>query len=127
VKRRGVGTHFDWQRLRDHVLIPVSRGAAASYLRFDWALKTLSSTAGIAPRRVVLVEGVTCARLELARYYDLFIWVDCPRELRLSRGLARDGASARDRWEREWMPAEDRYVREHRPRERADLVVLGAA
>jgi len=34
-------------------------------------------------------------------------------------------ARARARWERDWMPCEDRYVEEQRPHEAADFVVSG--
>ena len=74
---------------------------------------------------VVIVEGVYATRRELASFYDLTIWVECPRELWLARGLARDGESARDRWEKEWMPAEHRYVEEQSPHTRADLLWAG--
>ena len=79
----------------------------------------------VSPHGVVIVEGVYSSRRELASLYDLRIWVECPRELRLSRGLARDGETARKLWEEDWMPSEDRYLEEHRPLERADAVVSG--
>ena len=65
-------------------------------------------------------------RRELADLYDLKIWVECPRAIRLARGIARDGEKARAIWEQDWMPKEDYYVNTHLPRERADLSVSGA-
>ncbi|WP_370541796.1 hypothetical protein [Alicyclobacillus sp. SO9] len=65
---------------------------------------------------IVIVEGVYSLRKELFDQYDLSIWIDCPRDVRLSRGLERDGEEARDLWENQWMIAEDMYVQEHRPR-----------
>ena len=38
------------------------------------------------------------------------IWVDCPCEVRLRRGVERDGERMRAVWVEEWMPAEDLYV-----------------
>jgi uridine kinase len=52
--------------------------------------------------------------------------VDCPRDIRLSRGLERDGQESRDMWEKVWMVSEDIYVNSHKPYERADLVVDGS-
>lgn len=117
---------FDWRRLRDEVLAPLGRGEPARYARYDWSRDELSGTTEVPPGRVVLVEGVFTCRRELADLYDLRVWVDCPRGLRLARGLARDGEEARERWERDWMPAEDRYVEAHRPSERADFILSGA-
>ncbi|MFD9627597.1 hypothetical protein [Peribacillus muralis] len=49
-------------------------------------------------------------RKELARHYDFTIWVECPRDQRLERGLERDGEEARQMWEHNWMIQEDYYV-----------------
>jgi uridine kinase len=58
--------------------------------------------------------------------YDLRIWVEAARELRLARGIARDGEQARAVWEDHWMPSEDRYVEEDDPISAADLIVDGS-
>jgi uridine kinase len=74
---------------------------------------------------VVVIEGVYAIRRELAELYDFRVWVHCPRETRLARGLERDGEAARDRWVNNWMAAEDLYVEAHKPYEIADLVMDG--
>jgi uridine kinase len=122
-----VGGDFDWRRLRDQVLAPLRRGEPAQYERYDWSLDALAETHTLRPGQVVIVEGIYASRLEIAGLYDLLVWVECPRELRLTRGLARDGEHARGQWERDWMPAEDRYVAEHRPHERAHVVIDGTS
>ena len=48
-----------------------------------------------------------------------------PHDLRLSRGLARDGA-AMDRHWREWAVAEQEHFATQGTRSRADLVIDGA-
>lgn len=120
-----VGGDFDWQRLRESVLAPLREGLRARYARYDWHRHALAETHEVTPGGVVLVEGVYCCRKELSGFYDLKIWVDCPRALRLERGIARDGESYRGQWEHDWMPAEDRYVAEHRPDQLADITVSG--
>jgi len=121
-----IGGDFDWRRLRDEVLVPLREEQPARYSRYDWHLDALVDVREVLPGATVLVEGIYTSRRELAPLYDLRIWVECPRHLRLSRGLERDGEASRARWELDWMPEENRYVAEHRPRERADLVVGGA-
>jgi uridine kinase len=123
VPEKPVGGDFDWARLRDQVLAPIRAGRPALYARYDWDRDALTTTRAVPAGGIVIVEGVYCSRRELASGYDLRIWVDCPREIRLARGLERDGEEARSRWEDDWMPSEDRYVREHRPHELADLIV----
>jgi len=54
------------------------------------------------------------------------VWVDCPRELRLERGVARDGEAIRSKWEDIWMPGEDEYFKRDRPRESAMFIYDGS-
>ena len=108
-------------------MLPLRQGRPARYARYDWDHDALAEIRELRPGGVAIVEGIYSSRRELASLYDLRIWVECPRDVRLSRGLARDGEGARGRWEEDWMPAEDRYVVEHRPWELADLIVDGAA
>jgi uridine kinase len=120
-----IGSDFDWQRLRSQVLEPIRKGQRARYEQYSWLRDELSSAVTIGPGWVVIIEGVYSNRRELSGLYDLRVWVECPRELRLTRGLERDGETARRRWEEDWMPSEDRYIQEHRPHESADIVVAG--
>jgi uridine kinase len=115
------GDWFDWQRLRDQVLVPLRDGKLSKYQRYDWLNDALADWCIVVPG-ISIVEGVYATRLELAPFYDLRVWVECPRDVRLARGLTRDGESARRKWEEEWMPAEDRYVREQSPQTRADIL-----
>ena len=121
-----IGGDFDWERLRDQVLISVKEGRSARYQRYDWEMDALAEWHTISASDVVLVEGVYTMRRELTDLYDLKVWVECPRAIRLARGVARDGEEARTIWEQDWMPKEDYYVETHLPRERADLSVNGA-
>jgi uridine kinase len=122
-----IGGDFDWMRLRDQVLMPLRSGQIAKYARYDWPSDRLAEQHEIQPCGIVLIEGVYCTRAELRELYDFRIWLDCPPDLRLSRGLARDGDSVRSLWVDEWIPAEDRYYKNHRPQLFAHIVVNGAA
>jgi uridine kinase len=75
----------------------------------------------------VIIEGTYTTRPELRDYYDLTIWVDAPQDVRLRRGLARDGEDARTKWLNHWMPEEDRYVATWRPADQVDVVIDGSA
>ena len=122
-----VGSDFDWRRLRDQVVHPLRGGRHARYDQYDWNEDRLTGALEVAPGRVVLIEGVYVCRRELAPLYDLRVWVECPRDVRLQRGLERDGEAARARWEQDWMPCEDRYMEEHRPLDYVEAIVSGVA
>ena len=74
----------------------------------------------------VILEGVSASREAFRPFLTYSIWIEAPADVRLSRGLERDGEGARAKWE-EWMAQEDRYIERERPHERVDLVVSGAS
>ena len=120
-----VGASFDWRRLERQVLAPLLLGEEARYQRYDWDADRLGDWVSAPGHGTVVVEGVYMLRTELRRYASVSIWVETPREVRLDRGILRDGEAARSRWIDEWMPAEDAYVSAMRPDAAATLVVDG--
>lgn len=112
----------DVERLRRDVLLPLSSGQPPRYRRWDWAESRLGDWRELALGGVVLIEGAGVLSLELRREWDDHLWMSCPRELRIERGLARDGDAQRELWEQRWLPAGDRYERMHRPSEAAAVV-----
>ncbi|MEK3929955.1 uridine kinase family protein [Bacillus sp. FSL R7-0642] len=122
---KSVGADFDWKRLLQEVLDLISKGVEGCYKRYDWETDSLAETHNVPAIGIVIIEGVYATRQELAEMYDLKIWVNCPRETRIKRGIARDGEIARDMWENNWMVAEDMYVESHKPHEFADYIIDG--
>jgi uridine kinase len=120
-----IGADCDWKRVNQQVLLPISQEREGLYQRYDWNSDQLAEWHTVPIGGIVIVEGVYSTRKELSDFYDYKIWIETPRQIRLDRGLERDGEEARDRWENNWMIAEDLYTKEHQPRERADLIVNG--
>jgi uridine kinase len=120
------GTEFELSRLRAEVIEPLLRGESPEYRGFSWELqRRLPEPRAVRPEGVIVVEGVCALHQMFREAYDLRIWVDAPRELRLARGIARDGEGAREIWENQWMPSEDRYVERDDPISAADLILDG--
>jgi uridine kinase len=122
-----IGGDFDWPRVLGQVLNPLAVNEAARYQRYDWDRDQLAEWHVVAPGGVVIVEGNYSTRDELRVYYDLTIWVDAPYDVRLRRGVERDGEVSRARWVNEWMPQEERYIVACRPAEHVDIVIDGGA
>ncbi|WP_053364661.1 uridine kinase [Bacillus sp. FJAT-27251] len=122
-----IGADFDWQRLLKQVIEPLSQEQEGHYQRYDWGSDALAEWHRVPLGGIVIIEGVYTLREELSHHYDLKIWVDCPREIRLSRGIERDGEEARDMWEKNWMLSEDLYFEKQKPILRAELVVEGTS
>lgn len=120
------GTEFELSRLRSEVLDPVLRGESAGYRAYSWQLRReLEELRVVRPQGVVVVEGVCALHAMLRDVYDLRIWIDAPRQLRLARVIARDGEETRSSWETRWLPREDRYVEADDPISAAQLIVDG--
>jgi uridine kinase len=111
--------------LLQEVLVPLRGKGVARYARYDWPTDSHAEIHEVSPQGIVVIEGATACRNELREFYDVRIWVECSRSERLRRGIARDGESARMRWETDWMPAEDCYVKTHDPATYADIRVRG--
>jgi uridine kinase len=121
------GASFDLGRLHEEVFEPLLAGRPAVYRSFDWdARRPRDEPRVVASAGLVVVEGVCALHRRFRDAYDLRVWVDAPRDLRLARGVARDGEEARRRWLDVWMPREDRYVEGDDPVSAADLVVDGS-
>ncbi|MCY0958062.1 uridine kinase family protein [Streptomyces sp. H27-H5] len=118
-----IAADVDLARLETQVLRPAATGGTVRYRRYDWDLDRLAEWTELPPDTTLIVEGVHALHLRLRHVYTYRVFCDARREVRLSRGLARDGESARRLWEDDWMPAEDRYLATHRPHLRADVVL----
>ena len=113
-----------WPRLEAEVLEPLARGRIARYRAYDWAARKPGPRRVVRPADVVILEGVSSARAAVTDRLTYAIWIDAPAEVRLRRGLERDGKKARPNWER-WMAEEDAFFAKDPVRERADVIVDG--
>jgi len=115
-----------WPRLERWILEPLRRGEAGRYQAYDWhAARFDEQWRAVPVPDVLIVEGVTSARAAAQPYLGLGILVDADRDLRLARGIARDGEAMRGEWVR-WMADEDRHFAADDTRSRANIVVDGA-
>ncbi len=118
------GEDYDIKRLKQDIIIPVINGMEARYQRYDWGLDKLAEWHTIEPNGLIIVEGVYAISDQLHNMFDIKIFVECNRDLRLKRGLMRDGENALESWEH-WMIGEDKYLQEQKPRDRSDFIISG--
>lgn len=112
-------------RLVQWVLQPLATGTPARYRRYDWERDRDAEWHEVPERPILIVEGVTSGSKAVSPYLSFLIWVTAPREVRLARGIARDGEAYRSRWEA-WSLEEDESFSTDATRERADLRVDGS-
>jgi uridine kinase len=123
----GYELYYEWERLREEVLAPLTSGNAATYRRYDWPSgRIVPGEAYRVPHEgFVIVEGVQAARPELEGYYDLTVFVDTPFDLAMARMLARGHDHGPGDWEQRWQAADKYYFSATEPWKRLDLVVKG--
>jgi uridine kinase len=117
-----------WPRFEAQVLNPLLSGSDAHYQVRDWESDefgtSLSGWKTVEWSPVVVFEGLTCTRSAIADRLAYRIWVEAPDEVRLRRGLERDGGTHRDLW-LDSMNTESQFFTDDATRARADLRVNG--
>lgn len=112
------------ERLEEQVLAPLAAGAPARYQRYDWAGARFADWVDLPVPRVLVIEGCGSAAQAVAQRAGLVVFVEAPAQVRLERGVARDGEALRPEWLR-WMDLEATHFTRERTRERADVTVDG--
>jgi uridine kinase len=112
--------------LHQQVLEPLERGVPGCYRRYDWHLEVYAEEHPVPVVDVLVVEGVGAWRSSYAELVTLLVWVEAPADLRLRRGLERDGAAAEPHW-RAWSVDEAALHAKEETEAHADLVVDGTA
>lgn len=115
-----------WDRLAEQVLEPLATGRPGRYQRFDWVAGAFAEWHDVPVTDHLVVEGCGSGRRAADPVAVLRIWVEAPDDVRLARGLARDGEAMRPEW-LAWMAAEAAHFAAESTRERADVVVDGCA
>lgn len=108
----------------DDLLLPLSDDRAGHYLRYDWDLQEYVETVTVVPAPLLVLEGVGSGSRAHADLCTVLVWVEAPPDLRLARGIERDGQAVEQHW-RQWMQDEAEHFAREETRSRADLVVDG--
>jgi len=114
-----------WQRLCTQVLGPLAAGRAGRFRRYDWDAGAFADWVDVPLHPFLVVEGVGAAARAVDPAASLRVWVEVPRDLRIERGVARDGEHLRGAWER-WADDEDVHFAADATRDRADVLVDGS-
>lgn len=111
-------------RLRDQLdplLLPLARGEAGSYRRYDWAAGRYASTVVVEPAPLLILEGVGSGLAAYSSLRTLLVWVDAPADVRLARWRARDGAEV-EPFIADWTAAEAALFAAEGTRAAADVI-----
>ncbi len=115
-----------WRRLRAQVVQPLAAGRPGRYQRYDWAVGRFAEWRDVPVAAAVVIEGVGAAARAVDADATLRGWVEAPPELRLARGIARDGEPLRGEW-LHWSAAEEGHFAADGTKARANVLVDGGA
>lgn len=103
----------------------LAAGRTGDYHRYLWGQGRFDdAVTHVALGPWLVVEGVGSAEPAIDSHITVLVWVEVDDDLRLARGLERDGAHLEPEW-REFMRAEREIFARDRTFERADVVVDG--
>ena len=111
-------------RVSDQIVEPLAQGQPGRYRRYDWHAAALAEEVAVPASEVVVLEGVGAGHVGYADRVSVLVWVEAPQDVRLRRGIERDGPALEPQWHR-WLVAEQDLHRAERTRERADVLVDG--
>lgn len=104
----------------EQVLVPLGANRSARYRRYDWHRGEYAEWVDVPAGPVLIIEGCGSGSTPGAGYLSMLIWVEAPHDIRMARGIERDGDGFRPHWQR-WARQEDALFATERTRERADL------
>ena len=107
----------------DSILLRSPR-AAGSYRRFDWVADEFAEERVVEPCPLLVLEGVGSGARAHADLCTVLVWVDAPHDLRMARGIERDGEAFRVQWQA-WAESEQVVFARERTEARADVRVDG--
>ena len=104
------------------LLAPLSRGEPGAWRRWDWHADGWAETHHVSPGGLLVIEGVGSWSPAIADVVGVLAWVEADSDLRLRRGIDRDGEAMRAHWE-QWRIDETALFAALGTRDHADLVV----
>ena len=104
------------------LLRPLATGHPGRWTRWDWYADGWAERHEVPPGPLLVLEGTGSWSPLVADLVTVLVWVEAPSQVRLDRGMARDGEHLRPQWE-QFRLDEDDLHRRLRTRDHADLVV----
>lgn len=118
-----IGGNVDRERFLSEVLIPLKSGEPIKYRKFDCFTMALTDEETVIPKKLTVIEGAYSMHPELARYYDLSVFLDISPELQRERINKRNSPEMAKRFFNEWIPLEEKYFSLTNAKNRCDISV----
>lgn len=127
---------FNYKVLQRDLLIPLGPGGDRKYRRAAFNLAEdvpiHEAWCETSPNAILLFDGVFLLRPELIQYWDFSIFVEVDFSVSVPRAVLRDVLASGRKWdtntrrahyERRYVPGQQLYFSEARPREQASIIM----
>lgn len=117
------GENVDWERIKNQVLLPLSRGETAAFRKFDCHTMSFGKEIVVLSAKVIIIEGTYCLNKNLADYYSLTVFMTVSPETQLKRIAKRNGSEGAEVFKQKWIPLEEKYFSAYDLQNRCKLVI----
>ncbi len=119
------GGNVDYERFRTEVLDHLADEGGFVYRRFECRRMALGEPREVSWNRLNIIEGAYSCHPYFGDAYQLCFFMEVSAEEQKKRILARNGAEMYQRFEREWIPMENRYFEAYGIRDKCIVVIGG--
>lgn len=104
------------------LLVPLASGEPGRWRRWDWLADDWAESHEVRPGGLLVLEGVGCWSPAISHLVGVLAWVEADPQVRLDRGIERDGEAMRPHLD-QWRADESEHFSRTGTRRHADLVV----
>ena len=118
-----IGGNLHYERFCEEVLPRLRRPEPFSYGIFDCGQMAMNGTRAVDATPIRIVEGSYAHHPAFGNYAHLRVFSTVDAEEQMARIRNRNGAWLAERFEKEWIPMEERYLAANAIRDRAHVIL----
>lgn len=123
VRMNEIGGNVHYERFAEEVLAPLTSSKEFSYGVFDCSVMDITERRTVSPKKLNIIEGSYSQHPYFGSAYNLRIFMDISPERQIGRILKRNGVAMAERFNREWIPMENKYFKQYRIKEGSHFVL----
>ena len=121
---------MDLARLKTEVLVPFLERKPVRYGHYEWETNAIVEVRDLPSTRGVIVEGIGLLQPVLLGCFSLSIWLKCPIEKAIARGMERDREEYRspqdEAWQGIWKRNDEEFYAAFEPMKAAHVIIDNA-
>lgn len=109
-----VGGNIDYERFYEEIVLPLRNGEPISCRRFNCRTQSLEAATRLEPQKICIIEGAYALHGFFGDIYTHRFALLVDEDEQKRRILERNGGEMLERFENEWIPLENKYLKETR-------------